>query len=133
MDCFLKEVGAAPEKILGVGISIPGVIDQSRELFFQRLESGDEVIREAWNFYLKYLALAVTNLRMAFDCDIVLGGYIGQYLKPYMVFRIIFLYTQIAFAAKLRYTEKRRLIEYTLPQPFYYDQSEGMACHGGPL
>ena len=22
---------------------------------------------------------------MAFDCDIILGGYIGQYLKPYMI------------------------------------------------
>ena len=32
LDCFVEETGTAPEKILGVGISIPGVIDQSREL-----------------------------------------------------------------------------------------------------
>lgn len=200
LDCFVEETGTAPEKILGVGISIPGVIDQSRELitrshvlhlnnvkfqavsqfirypvsfendansaalaefvhrerdavylslsnsvggaiyvnrgiyagdnfksaefghmilepdgklcycgkkgcmdaycsarvlsdhtgdslelFFQSLESGDKTIREIWNSYLSYLAIAVTNLRMAFDCDIILGGYIGEYIKPYMV------------------------------------------------
>ena len=28
LDCFVEETGTAPEKILGVGISIPGVIDQ---------------------------------------------------------------------------------------------------------
>ena len=200
LDCFLEDMGAAPDKILGVGISIPGVIDQSRELivrshvlhldnvkfqvvsqfirypvsfendansaalaefvhrdrdavylslsnsvggaiyvnreiyagdnfksaefghmviapegktcycgkkgcmdaycsarvlsdhtddslelFFQRLEDGDDAIRDIWDSYLSYLAISVTNLRMAFDCDIILGGYIGQYLKPYMI------------------------------------------------
>ena len=59
--------------------------DDSLELFFQRLEDGDDVIRDIWDSYLSYLAISVTNLRMAFDCDIILGGYIGQYLKPYMI------------------------------------------------
>ena len=49
------------------------------------MDSGDKTIREIWNSYLSYLAIAVTNLRMAFDCDIILGGYIGEYIKPYMV------------------------------------------------
>ena len=53
--------------------------------FFQKLEDGDDAIQDIWDSYLSYLAISVTNLRMAFDCDIILGGYIGQYLKPYMI------------------------------------------------
>ena len=34
--------------------------------------------------YLEYLAVTVTNLRMAYDCDIILGGYVGGYLEKYM-------------------------------------------------
>jgi len=34
--------------------------------------------------YLDHLAVLITNLRMAFDCDIMLGGYVGGYLKQYM-------------------------------------------------
>ena len=59
--------------------------DDSLELFFQKLEDGDDAIQDIWDSYLSYLAISVTNLRMAFDCDIILGGYIGQYLKPYMI------------------------------------------------
>ena len=199
LDCFLEDMGAAPDKILGVGISIPGVIDQSRELivrshvlhldnvkfqvvsqfiqypvsfendansaalaefvhrdrdavylslsnsvggaiyvnreiyagdnfksaefghmviapegkmcycgkkgcmdaycsarvlsdhtddslelFFQKLEDGDDAIQDIWDSYLSYLAISVTNLRMAFDCSIVLGGYVGGYLEEFM-------------------------------------------------
>ena len=28
--------------------------------------------------------MLVTNLRMVFDCDIILGGYVGGYLKKYI-------------------------------------------------
>ena len=34
--------------------------------------------------HLEDLSIVITNLRMCFDCDIVLGGYVGGYLKPYM-------------------------------------------------
>ena len=30
-----------------------------------------------WDRYLEHLSILITNLRMAFDCDIMLGGYIG--------------------------------------------------------
>ena len=29
------------------------------------------------------LAIAVTNLRMAYDCDIMIGGYVGAFIEPY--------------------------------------------------
>ena len=37
-----------------------------------------------WDAYLDDLAIAVTNIRMIFDCDIILGGYVGGYVEKYM-------------------------------------------------
>lgn len=38
-----------------------------------------------WNEYLDYLAITVSNLRMMYDTDIILGGDVGAYLEPYMM------------------------------------------------
>ncbi len=53
--------------------------------YFEELDRGDPLLRGVWNEYLRYLALAVSNLRMAFDCDIIIGGYVGGYLKSRML------------------------------------------------
>jgi predicted NBD/HSP70 family sugar kinase len=54
------------------------------EDFFQGLEDGNEEYRGIFEGYLGMLALMVANLRMCFDCDIVLGGYVGGFLGPYV-------------------------------------------------
>lgn len=54
------------------------------DLFFTRLKEQKDNIQSVWNEYLNYLAIAITNLRMAFDCDIILGGYVGGYLDDYL-------------------------------------------------
>ena len=38
----------------------------------------------AWEEYVKYLSIAVNNLHMVLDCDIVLGGYVGSCLEAHM-------------------------------------------------
>ena len=58
--------------------------DDNLEQFFERLDRGDEDLQQVWDEYLEYLAVTVTNLRMAYDCDIILGGYVGGYLEKYM-------------------------------------------------
>lgn len=58
--------------------------DGKLERFFQELEQGDERIRDAWERYTDYLAIAVNNLHMVLDCDIILGGYVGSYVEPHM-------------------------------------------------
>ncbi len=57
--------------------------DDNLEYFFGKLDTKDKVALEIWERYLEYLAITVTNLRMSFDCDIILGGYVGGYLKKY--------------------------------------------------
>lgn len=59
--------------------------DGRLETFFDQLASGDSHAAEVWERYLDDLAIAVTNIRMALDCNIILGGYIGGWVEQYMV------------------------------------------------
>ncbi|WP_333791782.1 ROK family transcriptional regulator [Muricomes intestini] len=54
------------------------------EKFFQKLEQGDDKCREVWEEYLHYLVIVINNLQVSFDCDVVLGGYVGWHMAPYL-------------------------------------------------
>ena len=51
--------------------------------FFEELRSGDGEKREVWQEYLEYLAAAVNNLHVCFDCDVMAGGDVGVYLEEF--------------------------------------------------
>lgn len=57
--------------------------DGDLALFFDGLRGGDGALRAVWHEYLEYLAVAVNNLRMSFDCDVIVGGYVGGYLAEF--------------------------------------------------
>ena len=50
-----------------------------------RLQNNDEKAEKKWEEYLDYLAVLISNLRMAYDMDIILGGEMGGYLSDYMI------------------------------------------------
>ena len=52
--------------------------------FFTKLQNGDKSLQKVWNTYLDDLALALHNIKMLYDCDIILGGYVGSYIEAYM-------------------------------------------------
>jgi len=54
------------------------------ELFFRKLDEGDEKALAIWEKYMQYLARAVINVRMLFDCPIVIGGYVGEFFDKYI-------------------------------------------------
>lgn len=56
--------------------------DGKLNLFFERLDNGEFL--DVWKNYLNYLAIMVNNLRMSFDCDIIIGGYVGSYFQKYI-------------------------------------------------
>ena len=60
----------------GLGVSLTD--------FFDALEHNDPEYSLIWSDLLQHLAVGVSNIRMAFDCDIVLGGLLSQYLPPYL-------------------------------------------------
>ncbi len=56
----------------------------SQDAFFLGLQNGNEEYEKLWDDVLQHLSVGIANLRMAFDCDIVLGGFVSDYLGPYM-------------------------------------------------
>lgn len=56
----------------------------SVEQFFAGLEAGNLAYQTLWKDYLRHLASALATIRMMFDCRIVLGGYVAQYLTPFL-------------------------------------------------
>ncbi len=53
------------------------------EDFFAALEAGDQNCRRIWDEYLNYLSLGVSNLRVIFDDDVIIGGEMSQYIRRY--------------------------------------------------
>lgn len=53
--------------------------------FFRKLrENKNPGYRSIFKQYMEHLAMAVNNLRMCFDCDVVLGGNVGGFMEDYI-------------------------------------------------
>ncbi|MBQ6147986.1 MAG: ROK family transcriptional regulator [Oscillospiraceae bacterium] len=62
----------------------------SLEDFFSLVRDKDEGATKVWDSYLEDLAIAVRNVRILFDCPIILGGSVGAMMEAYMTqFRTI--------------------------------------------
>lgn len=48
------------------------------EDFFKELNRGEKESVKIWDEYTTYLAIAINNIHMILDCDIILGGYVGS-------------------------------------------------------
>lgn len=57
--------------------------DVPLESFFQDMDNGNEENARIWDEYLDFLAVTVSNLRMCYECDILLGGSVSAYVKRY--------------------------------------------------
>lgn len=55
--------------------------DEGLETFMQQLQDGNPAYEQKWQTYLDHLAILVSNLRMAYDMDVILGGDVGGYLQ----------------------------------------------------
>ena len=57
------------------------------EEFFPMLEQGGTQYAEyeaLWDNMLRHLAIGICNIRMTLDCDVVLGGFLSEFLAPYL-------------------------------------------------
>lgn len=45
----------------------------SLEVFMEQLKQGNKEAEQKWERYLDHLAILISNLRMAYDMDIILG------------------------------------------------------------
>lgn len=66
---------------------IRGAFDVPLEEFFSEMERrGPRALKyEAlWDNMLRHLAIGIHNIHMALDCDVVIGGFLSEYLGPYL-------------------------------------------------
>ena len=64
---------------------------------------------------LRHLALAVNNIHMSLDCDIVLGGFLSEYLQPYLPMLRRYVQALDAFSEKGDYLQLSRLRRHITP------------------
>lgn len=58
--------------------------DGNLEDFFRLLAAQDDQAMQLWDRYLDHLALGIHNIKMLFDSAVIIGGYVGAYIEPYM-------------------------------------------------
>ena len=63
---------------------LSSLTDGNLSAFFALLKSGDKQAVKVWNEYLDHLAMTVNNLYMVFDCTVILGGYVGEFIRDYV-------------------------------------------------
>ena len=72
-----------------LGVIASALTDEEQEMtleqFMEKVEQKNTKTVEKWNQYLDNLAILISNLRMAYDTDIILGGEVGGYLSEYMI------------------------------------------------
>ena len=63
---------------------LSSITDGNLAAFFALLQKNDEQAAALWDEYLHNLVIAINDVRMLFDCNIVIGGYLGEYMDPYL-------------------------------------------------
>lgn len=81
-QCYCGQKGCVDAYCAATVLS--AITDGNLALFFSRLQNHDPKVLPIWDTYLHHLATTVINLRMLFDCDIIIGGYVGAYIDQYM-------------------------------------------------
>lgn len=80
--CYCGQYGCVDAYLAATNLS--DMTDGNLALFFEELKTGNMELEKYWNTYLDYLAETVSILHVLLDCNIILGGYIGEYLELYL-------------------------------------------------
>ncbi len=79
-QCYCGQYGCVDPYLAATNLSQ----DDLEGYFANLATTKDEKILDNWNRYLDYIASTVNIVRAVLDCDVILGGYVGAYLEPYM-------------------------------------------------
>ncbi|MEI8201043.1 MAG: ROK family transcriptional regulator [Eubacteriales bacterium] len=63
---------------------LSSLTDSNLEDFFTILKKGSPEAAELWDAYLDHLTDAVVNVHVLYDCKVIIGGYVGQFISDYM-------------------------------------------------
>jgi len=54
------------------------------EEFFEGLDQHNPTYEDLWQDVLRHLAIGINNIRIALDCDVIIGGFLTQFMWPYL-------------------------------------------------
>ncbi len=80
--CYCGQYGCL-NTLTGAG-NLDSLTDGNLQEFFNLLAQKNPKAVTLWETYLDDLAVAIHNIRMLYDCSIILGGYVGAYIEPYL-------------------------------------------------
>lgn len=80
--CYCGQRGCVDPYLAATTLSM--YTDGDLELFFEKLRTGDPELIMVWNNYMNDLAAAVNTIHTLVDCHVIIGGYIGEYIAPYI-------------------------------------------------
>lgn len=80
--CYCGQLGCVDPYLAATNLS--DLTDGNLQEFFERLRAGERELEKTWDSYLDYLASTVNIVHSLMDCDIILGGYVGEYIDVYM-------------------------------------------------
>ena len=81
-ECYCGRKGCVNEYCSIKNLS--DMADGKLENFFKNVEEKKEPFLTEWDKYLDHLALSIHDIMTVLDSNIILGGYISQYIAPYM-------------------------------------------------
>lgn len=80
--CYCGQHGCVDAYLAATELS--RLTDGNLALFFQNLEKGNPEFEAVWAQYLNHLSDTANIVHTLFDCPIILGGYVGEYIEPYI-------------------------------------------------
>ena len=86
-----------------------------REEFFRGVEAHRPEYEALLYDMLRHLAIAVHNIHMSLDCDVVLGGFLSEYLQPYLDILRGYVSALDAFSDNADYVQLSRLRRHITP------------------
>lgn len=92
---------------------LSGNLGITLEEFFKGLDAGNPDYVRLWEDFLRHLAIGIHNIRMVLDCDIVLGGYFSEYLKPRLPELKAMLIAMDPFDSECNYVRISRYSKYS--------------------
>lgn len=81
-QCYCGKYGCAEAYCSALVLS--SHTDNNLEIFFRELDNGNREFETLVDKYLWNLAILINNVNLSLDCPVVLGGYMGAYLKRYL-------------------------------------------------
>lgn len=81
-ECYCGKKGCADAYCAASVLLQEG--DEHLEAFMERI-GKEKTAEHIWDEYMENLSILISNLRMAFDTNIILGGDVGGYLSSYML------------------------------------------------